>query len=790
MRSIRVLLFTMMFVGLSWVSAGAALAATSADLDKNWAAGTINQWVERGLIEGYQDGTFRPDSEITRAEVAALINRSFELEGNQAVSFGDVNAADWFYHDVKIAVSNGYMTGYPDGSFQPNANITRQELAVIAAKLLALPTSDSFKEFSDSVSSPNWSKGSIGAVIDAKLMTGYPDGSFRPNNYATRAEVVVMLDNGFKQAGKIVTYYYNKPGVYGPAAGKQIIRGNVAVNTADVTLHNMTIDGNLRLGAGIGDGEAMIQNVTVTGITTIEGGGANSIHFEDSVLVTVVVNKTDNSIRIVLEGSSTIQKVVLQSGAKLEEAEGATGEGFSAVELSELLPANTTVELLGTFETVDVKSKSIKISIPSGTVKDFHVAENAADTQIALSKEAKIIALVLDAVTKVVGEGSIDKATVNIEGASFEQKPASTASTTSPSSSGGSGDENSGNESGGGGGSGNGTGENSENGDSNSTPVLVNGITVTGEKSVTTVVYGGTLQMAATITPSNATDQTISWSVDNGTGSATINATGLLTATGVGTVTVKAANTASGVKGTTEITITPALTSSVVFDESGTLVANTNMLTFTVTGGLLTEELDTAKWKYITSSSGDNGYYLTGSYAKVSTFEPLSEGTYSYMDFGGGTTYIQFKLTDADANAIKSLPGFGNDSRYLNENTDGLVAEDGWYPGAVGGSKEIYIYNIIEITNNSTHTIVSHHDYINEDAYSSTSSGTGPNNSGYIGVLSLATKVVLYEGSYTPNVTPTSGYMAIFDITPDVINKGIVVEESDWVEVDTSNFGK
>lgn len=411
----------LLVTGLIIATAGFLLAKSPPDMDNNWAKDTIEQWVDRGLITGYGDDTFRPDNEITRAEVAALINRSFDYSKSSNITFSDVHSNDWYFNDVKVAIASGFMSGYPDGTFKPKASISRQELAVIIAKLLDLSPSDSYKNIADSKNSPEWSKGAIGAVIDAKVMNGYPDQSFQPNKFATRAEVVVILDNAFNLDGRTVTYYYNKPGTYGPTSGKQVKDGNVVINATGVTLNNMTINGDLLLGAGIGDGDAYIKNVLVKGITTIEGGGANSIHFEDSVLVTVIVNKHDNSIRIVIEGTSTIQEVVLQSGAKLEQSDDSTGGGFSTVTLSELLPVNSLVELQGTFETVDVLSKSIKISIPQGSIENLNVASTATDTNIDISKDAKIVALILDAATKIVGDGGIGTATVNVNGTTFEK---------------------------------------------------------------------------------------------------------------------------------------------------------------------------------------------------------------------------------------------------------------------------------------------------------------------------------------------------------------------------------
>ncbi|WP_245987986.1 S-layer homology domain-containing protein, partial [Cohnella lupini] len=402
---------------------GATNANSPSDIDNNWAKATINQWVDRGWAEGHADGTFKPNNEITRAEVAALINRAFGFRGSASKDFKDVKSTDWYYKDVSAAVDAKYMTGYTDGTFKPNEKISRQELAVMAAKILKLANSDSYRNFVDTVNSPAWSKGGIGAVIDAKIISGFPDKSFRPYKLATRAEVIVILDKAFKLSGNTVTYNYSRQGTYGPSTGETVVDGNVVVKAPGITLRNLSIKGDLLLEEGIGDGEAYLENVTVSGKTTIKGGGSNSIHFKDSALVNVIVNKTDDKIRIVIEGITTIQDIIVESGAKLEEADDAAEGGVKKVTLSELLPAGSKVELVGSFDKVDILTTGIRVIIPKGSVQQLIVAPNATNTNIDLSKDTTIVELVLDANANIVGEGKIEKATINSNGSTLEKKP-------------------------------------------------------------------------------------------------------------------------------------------------------------------------------------------------------------------------------------------------------------------------------------------------------------------------------------------------------------------------------
>ncbi len=269
-------------------------------------------------------------------------------------------------------------------------------------------------------------QGRLGAVVAKGLFDGYQDGSLGFENQTTRAEAVVTLERA-RAAGQ-TTYQttYHTAGTHGPASGSQTIEGDVLIDTAGITLQNVTITGNLTLGAGIGEGDVTLRNVTVKGNTYVNGGGANSIHLVDTVLVTLVVDKKTGDVRIVAEGKTSVQQVDVQTGAKIDDTQ-ATGNGFANVKLTTALPAGSNVTLLGSFENLEILSKSIAVEIPAGSVKNVTVADNAGDTTLNVGKDAKIVDLVLNAVLKVIGEGKIDKATINsaASNTTFQTQPGS-----------------------------------------------------------------------------------------------------------------------------------------------------------------------------------------------------------------------------------------------------------------------------------------------------------------------------------------------------------------------------
>ena len=110
--------------------------AVSSDINGHWAKKTISQWEEKGLISGYKDGTFKPNKEVTRAEFVHILNLALKLTKQGEVKFADVKQGDWFYKDIEIAVGEGYAKGTPENKFMPNATLTRAEAAVFIANIL------------------------------------------------------------------------------------------------------------------------------------------------------------------------------------------------------------------------------------------------------------------------------------------------------------------------------------------------------------------------------------------------------------------------------------------------------------------------------------------------------------------------------------------------------------------------------------------------------------------------------------------------------------------------------
>ena len=147
-------------------------------------------------IVGYPNGNVEPNGNITRAEVATIFFRLLTekvrtANSTQSNSLSDVMRGQWFNHAVSTLSSMGIVKGHNDGTFAPNAPITRAEFAAIAARFDDKNT-DTSSKFTDIAS--HWAKNEIGIAANKGWINGYPDGTFRPNQYITRAEAMTLVN--------------------------------------------------------------------------------------------------------------------------------------------------------------------------------------------------------------------------------------------------------------------------------------------------------------------------------------------------------------------------------------------------------------------------------------------------------------------------------------------------------------------------------------------------------------------------------------------------------------------
>ena len=174
-----------------------------------WASGFIQALVNRGVIAGFPDGSFRPEEPVTRAQFAAIVSKAFNRQPvRQPVQFTDIPAGFWATNAIQAAYTTGFLAGYPGNAFRPNENIPRAQVLVSLANGLnyaATGTADSvLVAYNDAASIPDYARPSIAAATQRQIVVNYPDvRTLNPNQAATRAEVAAFVYQALVSAGQV-----------------------------------------------------------------------------------------------------------------------------------------------------------------------------------------------------------------------------------------------------------------------------------------------------------------------------------------------------------------------------------------------------------------------------------------------------------------------------------------------------------------------------------------------------------------------------------------------------------
>ena len=286
------------------VSASAASTARKAtdfkDFDRNaWYADAVSAAVDNGLLYGKSSTIIDPNGAMTRAEMAAIINRSFGCYKATDISqYKDVSKSKWYYKDVALAVQMGTYNGRSASSMAPDAPISRQEAMTVVARALELDY-DSYSKtdlsaFSDRNEISNWAMPYVRAMVGADYIHGRGK-VLAPLDNITRAEFAQIFHN-------IIGTYIVSKGTY-----DKDIKGSVLIRTDDVELKNLTVDGDLIIGCGAADGKITLDNVTVKGRLLVWGGGTKAVYCNAGTnMPAVVVARVDDAVKVIYDRDSTL----------------------------------------------------------------------------------------------------------------------------------------------------------------------------------------------------------------------------------------------------------------------------------------------------------------------------------------------------------------------------------------------------------------------------------------------------------------------------------------------------
>lgn len=344
------------------------------DMPQDWSTEALENAIENGLLNG-SNGKILPNDNLTRAEMAAIINRSFKSHKEASLEeFKDVLPEAWYYKEMAKAVQMKTFQGNK-GLLNPDAPITREEaFAVISRAFKVENTKKSPKGYSDLSDISVWAREEVYGLINAGYVQG-SNGMIKPKETITRAEFAQLMYN-------LVKEYLNEPGEY-----KTVDKGNVMINVPSVTLKDVTVDGDLIIGDGVGSGDVILDSVNITGRLVVRGGGENSIIIKGTSKVgKVVVARVDGSIRIKTEGDAVVETVLVNDG-------------------------KNQVVLEGTIKNVEVETNDVLVILDKATIEKVTVSAPEAD--IKVEKDTEVKSIVIEAAeASIKGTGKVEKVEV------------------------------------------------------------------------------------------------------------------------------------------------------------------------------------------------------------------------------------------------------------------------------------------------------------------------------------------------------------------------------------------
>ena len=287
-------------VGASAANTTTRKATDFRDYDRTaWYAEAVSAAVDNGLLYGKSATVIDPNGDMTRAEMAAIINRSFGCYKTADISqYKDVSKSKWYYKDVALAVQMGTYNGRSSSSMAPDAPISRLEAMTVVARALELDydayAKTDLSAFSDRSEISNWALPYVRAMVGADYIHGRTKG-LEPLDNITRAEFAQIFYN-------IIGTYIVSKGTY-----DKDIKGSVLIRTDDVELKNLTVDGDLIIGCGAADGKIVLDNVTVKGRLLVWGGGTKAVYCNNGTqMPEVVVARVDDAVKVIYDRDSTL----------------------------------------------------------------------------------------------------------------------------------------------------------------------------------------------------------------------------------------------------------------------------------------------------------------------------------------------------------------------------------------------------------------------------------------------------------------------------------------------------
>lgn len=193
------LIVTTLLIGVPALNLNAATGGFT-DIGTHWARPLVEKFTQQNILSGFPDGTFRPDNHLQRAEAVVLLNKFFNISEGGYPTFTDVRPTDWHYHHIGSAQRNGYVAGFPDGTFRPTDNVMRLHAFIMIYRLLNEPeitNGADLTQFADynaiPADNPQFRQ-IVSYMVGNGIVNAYPDRTLRVTTCVTRAEMLSLLN--------------------------------------------------------------------------------------------------------------------------------------------------------------------------------------------------------------------------------------------------------------------------------------------------------------------------------------------------------------------------------------------------------------------------------------------------------------------------------------------------------------------------------------------------------------------------------------------------------------------
>lgn len=339
------------------------------DMPEDWSKDALVKAVDNGLLQG-SNGEIRPKDNLTRAEMAAILNRVLRPSKKADLKgFSDVKEDAWYYDDMAKAVEIGLFKGY-DSKLNPENPISREEAFTVIARAFKADTdyinsnnTDKFKDF-NKIS--DFAKDSIEGLHLFGYIDGF-EGMIKPKDNISRAEFAKLMDN-------LVSTYVSKEGEFSTD-----VKGNLLLNNPRISLKGLVVEGDLIIAEGVLGSDLDLTDVVVKGRIIVRGGGDLNLKGKTKAKEVILSNTKD--IEMTLDKNVEVEEIVLESKAtlkgqgKVDYIKAEEGSDGSKIELSK-------VKVQVSKDAKDIKDGKNKVLEPGKVteIKDQPVTDSKPST--------------------------------------------------------------------------------------------------------------------------------------------------------------------------------------------------------------------------------------------------------------------------------------------------------------------------------------------------------------------------------------------------------------------------